>query len=226
MNPQFKESGFWVEESVLSESECERLTAALSCSFEGRGRAGARNLMRHASVASLASDARLLGIARRALGGDGAVPFKATLFEKSDRARWLVAWHQDTAFPLEARFDAEGWGPWSRKAGVAYALAPAWALSRVVALRVHLDASARENGPLKVIPGSHAFGVLSSEEVSACARGRAHAECLVGRGGVLVMSPLLVHSSSKAFGGGPRRVLHLEYADTLELAPGVRLAVV
>lgn len=224
MNPKLKELGFWIEESVLSGPECERLTAALSCSFEGRGRAGARNLMRHAAVASIASDARLLAIARRALGGGGAVPFRATLFEKSERARWLVAWHQDTALPLEARFEAEGWGSWSRKAGVAYALAPAWALARVAALRVHLDASALDNGPLKVIPGSHAFGVLTPEEVSTYARARGHVECLVGRGGVLVMSPLLVHSSSKSGGGGPRRVLHLEYADTLELAPGVRLA--
>jgi ectoine hydroxylase-related dioxygenase (phytanoyl-CoA dioxygenase family) len=225
MNPRLKESGFWSEESVLSESECERLTAALSRPFEGRGRAGARNLMRHPPVASAASDARLLGIARRALGGDGAVPFRATLFEKSERASWLVAWHQDIALPLETRFDAEGWGPWSRKAGVTYAHAPAWALSRVVALRIHLDASTRENGPLKVIPGSHASGVLSPEEVSTYARERGHVECLVGRGGVLAMSPLLVHSSSKSRGGGPRRVLHLEYAGALELAPGVRLAV-
>jgi len=225
MNPRLKESGFCLEESVLSESECELLTAALSCAFEGRGRAGARNLMRHTPVASIASDSRLLGIARRALGGGGAVPYRATLFEKSERASWLVAWHQDTALPLEARFESEEWGPWSRKAGVTYARAPAWALSRVVALRIHLDASTRENGPLKVIPGSHASGVLASEDVSAYARVRGHVECLVGRGGVLAMSPLLVHSSSKSRGGGPRRVLHLEYADALELAPGVRLAV-
>ncbi|HVF44634.1 MAG TPA: phytanoyl-CoA dioxygenase family protein [Pyrinomonadaceae bacterium] len=225
MNPGLKESGFRVEESILPESECERLAAGLSSSFGGRGRAGARNLMRHPSVASLASDERLLGIARRALGVGGAMPYRATLFEKSERASWLVAWHQDTALPLEGRFEAEGWGQWSRKAGVTYARAPSWALARVVALRVHLDASARENGPLKVIPGSHRMGVMASEDVAAFARAGGHVECLVGRGGVLAMSPLLVHASSKSSGGGPRRVLHLEYSDALELAPGVRLAI-
>ena len=50
-------------------------------------------------------------------------------------------------------------------------------------------------------------------------------EAHVPRGGVLAMRPLLVHSSSKARDDGPRRVLHLEYADGLELAPGLRLAI-
>jgi hypothetical protein len=39
------------------------------------------------------------------------------------------------------------------------------------------------------------------------------------------MSPLIVHSSSKARGDGPRRVLHVEYADALDLGPGLRLAI-
>jgi hypothetical protein len=36
---------------------------------------------------------------------------------------------------------------------------------------------------------------------------------------------LLVHSSSKARSDSPRRVLHIEYADALVLAPGIQLAV-
>jgi ectoine hydroxylase-related dioxygenase (phytanoyl-CoA dioxygenase family) len=153
------------------------------------------------------------------------VPYRATLFEKSGRANWLVVWHQDTALPLESYVEGAEWGPWSLKDGVHYAHAPAWALERIVALRVHLDASTSENGPLRVIPGSHGAGVLSDEEVFARAREGDGVECLVGRGGVLAMRPLLIHSSSKARGDEPRRVLHVEYADALEVRPGVRLAV-
>lgn len=230
MNSQVRESsrldeaGFWIEEGVFSASVCERLAEELSLPHAWRGRAGARNLMGHPAVASIASDRRLVEIARRALCKDEAVPYRATLFEKSVRASWLVAWHQDTALPLASRFDAEDWGPWSCKAGVEYAHAPAWALARVVALRIHLDASTHENGPLRVVPGSHTVGVLSSEDVSTYASTHERVECLVNRGGVLVMSPLLIHSSSKAKGGGSRRVLHIEYADSLELAPDIRLA--
>ena len=50
--------------------------------------------------------------------------------------------------------------------------------------------------------------------------------CVVPRGGVIAMRPLLIHSSSKARNEEPRRVLHIEYAETLELAPGIRLRVV
>ena len=111
------------------------------------------------------------------------------------------------------------------KAGILYAHAPAWALARVLALRVHLDPSTGENGPLRVIPGSHLNGVLTDDEILDLARTQKKIECLVPRGGVLAMRPLLIHSSSKALGPEPRRVLHIEYADNLALGPGLRLAI-
>jgi ectoine hydroxylase-related dioxygenase (phytanoyl-CoA dioxygenase family) len=221
---ELKELGYSVAESVLSAGECERLLDALSAPDLKRSRAGARHLMSHRSVATLANDARLLELARLALG-PGATPSRATLFEKSAQSNWLVVWHQDTALPLGSRFDAPGWGPWSEKAGIKYAHAPGWALARIVALRVHLDPSNTENGPLRVVPGSHHAGLLTDEEVFAHTSAHEQIECLAGCGGVLLMRPLLIHSSSKAAGPGPRRVLHLEYADSLELAPGIRLAV-
>jgi hypothetical protein len=70
--------------------------------------------MRNSAVAALAADQRLLEIARSLLGMH-AVPFRATLFEKSGKANWLVAWHQDTALPLETRFDADDGDPGPKK---------------------------------------------------------------------------------------------------------------
>jgi hypothetical protein len=49
--------------------------------------------------------------------------------------------------------------------------------------------------------------------------------CLVSKGGVIAMKPLLIHASSKTNDGEPRRVLHIEYATSLELAADIRLAV-
>jgi Phytanoyl-CoA dioxygenase (PhyH) len=122
-------------------------------------------------------------------------------------------------------FDLPGWGPWSRKAGVLYAHAPSWALSHIVALRIHLDASTSDNGPLRILPGTHSLGVMSDADVFASARSRPHSDCIVGRGGVMAMYPLLVHSSGKSRSSAPRRVLHIEYADSLAIAPGIQLAV-
>jgi hypothetical protein len=216
--------GYSITEGVLSSGECDRLKAALGCGDMRRGRAGARHLMNNPDIAALANDRRLLYLAAEALDGR-AVPFRATLFEKSRRANWLVVWHQDTALPLTSRIDTSEWGPWSTKGGVSYAHAPAWALSRIVALRIHLDGSTMENGPLRVIAGSHNAGVLSDEEVFHIARERMAVECIVGLGGILAMRPLLIHSSSKGRGDQPRRVIHIEYADCLDLGRGLRLAV-
>jgi len=63
------------------------------------------------------------------------------LFDKSAASNWLVAWHQDTALPVDRRIDDMSWGPWSVKGGVLHAIAPASALVTIVALRVHLDDS-------------------------------------------------------------------------------------
>ena len=104
------------------------------------------------------------------------------------------------------------------KNGIHYAHAPAWALSRVVALRVHLDVSSADNGPLRVIPGSHCCGVLSDQEAHDYVETHSAIDCMVTKGGVLAMSPLLIQSSSKALVADPRRVLHIEYADSLDLA--------
>jgi ectoine hydroxylase-related dioxygenase (phytanoyl-CoA dioxygenase family) len=162
--------------------------------------------------------------------GTTAVPYRATLFEKTEQANWLVAWHQDTALPIASRFDdspdsrTSGWGPWSIKETITYAHAPTWALSRVVALRLHLDDSSSENGPLRVIPDSHSLGVVTDQVAIEHAVSHPSVECLVRRGGVLAMSPLAIHSSSKSRSTAPRRVLHIEYADSLDLAPGIRLA--
>lgn len=211
--PSDNDRGFAIADGVFESSEVARLTVDLG--GVARSRAGARQLMTNAAVATVANDARLLKIARRWLGSE-AKPYRATLFDKSSTANWLVTWHQDTALPLRQRLEVPGWGPWSTKAGVLYAHAPARALEGIVALRLHLDDSLTVNGPLRVLPGTHQRGVLSDEEVQELARSVAPHECIVGRGGVIAMRPLLVHASSKSISDMPRRVLHVEYARSIQ----------
>jgi ectoine hydroxylase-related dioxygenase (phytanoyl-CoA dioxygenase family) len=216
--------GFEISSSVLSNDECDLLLAAIARRSIKRSRAGARHLMTVPEVLSVARDPRLLSIAARWIG-EVAVPYRATLFDKSDGSNWLVVWHQDTALPLARRFEAPGWGPWSEKEGLLYAHAPAEALGRIIALRVHLDSSLADNGPLRVLPGSHGRGVLTDDEIHGLVRSERPRDCLVERGGILAMRPLLIHSSSKSAAASPRRVLHLEYTVAMTLQPGVELAV-
>lgn len=218
------DAGFAIFPGVFSNAEMIQLGDALAAAPLERSRAGARHLMHLPAVLALAADSRLRAIVAPVLGAN-ALPYRATLFDKSSAANWLVAWHQDTALPLCARVDVNGWGPWSEKSGVVYAHAPAAALARVLALRIHLDDSHADNGPLRVIPGSHDQGVLTDAEVSVRAAAAHVVICVVPSGGVVAMRPLAIHASSKAHSAAPRRVLHLEYAESLDVAPGLRLRV-
>jgi ectoine hydroxylase-related dioxygenase (phytanoyl-CoA dioxygenase family) len=216
------DSGFDVTPDVVTDVEVHSLLTAIAGSE--RSRAGVRHLMRNEAVARFSRKQRLLDLTTAALGSP-AMPYRATLFDKSPGANWLVVWHQDTALPLRQRREAPGWGPWSTKAGVLYAHAPATALRRIVALRVHLDDSTSRNGPLRVIPGSHERGVLSDAAIQDLVAGQRAHECTVPRGGILMMRPLLVHASSKSVVPAPRRVLHLEYASTLSFEAELTLHV-
>jgi ectoine hydroxylase-related dioxygenase (phytanoyl-CoA dioxygenase family) len=127
-----------------------------------RSRAGVRHALSLSPVAELARHQVLMELAAEVLGAD-VFPYRATLFDKSPEANWLVVWHQDTALPLRSRRETPGWGPWSVKDGIDYAHAPASALNQVLALRVSIDNSTGENGPLRVLPRTHTLGVLSDD---------------------------------------------------------------
>jgi hypothetical protein len=216
--------GYSISSEVFARGDMSSAIAALGNAELLRTKAGARHVLSVPVVRELATDGRMLRLASQFVGST-PVPFRATLFDKSAKANWLVVWHQDTALPLRARVEAAGWGPWSTKAGVQYAHAPAWALERVVALRVSLDDSTASNGPLRVLPGSHHGDVLSDAEIERLAATITPVDCLTPTGGVVAMRPLIVHASSKATDDRPRRILHVEYAASVALGAGIELAV-
>jgi ectoine hydroxylase-related dioxygenase (phytanoyl-CoA dioxygenase family) len=220
-----EEQGFEIVPQVFDAEVLLSITKALSEVPLRHGRAGIRNAFKIEVVRSLASDERLMVLARNMLGAD-AIPFRATLFDKSPRSNWLVVWHQDTVLPLRDRRETTGWGPWSVKEGVICAHAPVSALEHVLAIRVHLDDSTEENGSLKVLPGTHSMGVLTDDAIHDLAIARSAVECHVPAGGILLMRPLLVHASSKAkTSARSRRVLHIEYSARTCFPGGIELAV-
>jgi ectoine hydroxylase-related dioxygenase (phytanoyl-CoA dioxygenase family) len=219
------EHGFEIVPQVFGQRILLSITKELNDAPLRRSRAGIRNAFKIEVVRSLASEERLVDLARNVLGAH-AVPFRATLFDKSPASNWLVVWHQDTALPLRDRREISGWGPWSVKEGVTCAHAPASALEQVLAIRVHLDDSTEENGPLKVLPGTHGMGVLTDDAIHNLAISRSAVECHVPAGGILLMRPLLVHASSKAkTSARSRRVLHIEYSARTCFPEGIELAV-
>lgn len=150
-----------------------------------------------------------------AILGDGALPVRAILFDKTPAANWKVAWHQDLSIAVRERIEVPGFGPWSVKAGVVHVQPPVEVLRRMVTVRLHLDDCGEDNGALRVIPGSHER-VLSPDEVASCSARVAPVPCVVAAGGAVVMRPLILHASSSATVSGHRRVIHVEWsADAL-----------
>jgi ectoine hydroxylase-related dioxygenase (phytanoyl-CoA dioxygenase family) len=219
-----EEKGFTIIPDVVAPEDLRGLVEARNQADLTRSRAGIRHAMRLTPVNAVARKPGLLGISREILGAE-AFPFRATLFDKSPASNWLVVWHQDTVLPLRERRETPGWGPWSVKDGVNYAHAPASALSQVLALRVHLDDSTADNGPLRVLPGTHTLGVLTDDAIHELSTQVEAVDCLISRGGVLAMRPLIVHASSKSQAENPRRVLHIEYAASPIITDGLELAI-
>lgn len=218
------EDGFAILPGLFSHESLDRLLQEVNKLSPRRSRAGVRHALRLAPIAELARGSQLINLARQVLGPE-AFPFRATLFEKSPKANWLVVWHQDTALPLRSRLEVAGWGPWSVKEGIQYAHAPTNALNEVVALRVSFDDSTIENGPLRVLPRTHKLGVLSDDCVHELATHAVPLDCIVPKGGIVIMRPLLIHASSKSHSETPRRVLHIEYAASDSIATPLELAI-
>jgi hypothetical protein len=138
-------------------------------------------------------------------------------FDKPPGQTWSLPWHKDlTVAVRDNRLGGSRFRNPTRKAGVSHVEAPEEVLEQMATVRIHLDEVTEENGPLKVLPGSHDTGKRPAGEA-----GLAHT-VFAGRGDVLLMRPLLAHCSgpSRADTTLHRRILHLEFAGTPELPDG------
>jgi len=204
----FQDLGFVIVHGVLDGAGCDAAIAALA--GVALDTAGSRRLLDQPWCAALARQLRAHPAVAPLLPAD-AVAVQCTLFDKSPGRNWLVSLHQDLSIPVRERIDAPGCAGWSEKEGVTCVQPPPEVLASLVAARLHLDDCGSDNGPLRVVPRSHALGLIS-DGMLASRRGEFSAiDCPVPRGGVLAMRPLLLHASSKARSPAHRRVLHFVF---------------
>lgn len=208
----FDEAGFVVVDDVIDSKRCDELGAEVdSVAAE---HAGSRNLLSHPSCRSLATmlkqHPQIGHLLPRA-----AVAVQCTLFNKTEQKNWLVSFHQDLSVPVRTYVDSSHWGGWSQKEGQWFAQPPDELLSNMVAVRLHLDASTFENGPLRIVPGSHQFGRLSTAQAEEQRQRAVEIPLHSPKGGALVIRPLLLHASSKATRPTARRVLHFLFGPAL-----------
>ncbi len=186
--------------------------------FAQTGRGGARNLLDDSRIAALAAAPALRRFASAILGSS-CFAVRALFFDKTPDANWKVIWHQDLTVAAQQRVDLPGYGPWTDKGGVPHVQPPVDILEQMLAIRLHLDPCGEENGPVRVIDGTHCLGRLAPEAIEQLRAQRPESACLVAEGALLAFRPLLVHASSPATRPGHRRVIHIEYAARPLLTP-------
>jgi ectoine hydroxylase-related dioxygenase (phytanoyl-CoA dioxygenase family) len=204
----FAKEGFALVPEVLTLQECEFIASQVSPSEALSG--GTRNLIQQEWCAILASKIRSHSRLSQLIPYE-YVAVQCTYFEKSASRNWLVPLHQDLSIPVAKHVENSTLRGWSEKEGTYYVQAPSETLEQMIAVRLHLDACGTQDGPLRVVPGTHTMGRLSDEYSRHSKKSGAEIECYAEQGEALVLRPLILHASSKASGTSRRRVLHFVF---------------
>jgi hypothetical protein len=202
--------GFAIVESLFCDEQVKEFMLQAGQSLSN-GSAGDREALAWPWVQEIAHSCEVRKLVDQVLS-PSALAIRAILFDKNPTANWNLGFHQDRAVPLFSRIDVEGFTGWSEKNGIPHALAPAWVLDRMLAVRISLDDCDLDNGPLRVLPGTHLHGILDMKEEDRFGDDEEVA-CLVRAGGAVLMKSLLLHASSAAIVPRHRRVLHIEFSD-------------
>ena len=169
---------------------------------------------------ALANNSSCRSIVEPILGSTARV-VRGIYFDKHKNANWKVAWHQDLTIAVQERMEVDGYGPWTIKAGIHHVQPPVSVLQNMLTLRIHLDHAEESNGALRVLPSTHQYGRLDTHQIQYWKQQQGIVACAVRSGGVMVMRPLLLHSSLAAVNPGHRRVLHFEYS-SIDLPGGLK----
>jgi Phytanoyl-CoA dioxygenase (PhyH) len=225
---KLERDGFLVIPGVWDEDQMKAmlhgLTAVLQPDQEAtsiRSRDGtvyaARNLLTlWPDCASVWRQASLLDLLGSVLGPRFGL-VRVLFFDKPPERTWTLPWHKDLTIAVrDNQLPSEQFRKPTTKVGVPHVEAPIALLENMLTVRIHLDPMTAENGPLKLLPGSHHTGKTLRLDLA-----RSHT-LHVERGDVLLVRPLVAHCSSASHPDTRlhRRVLHLEFAGPPELPDG------
>lgn len=218
-------TGFITVDDVFTEAEVNRLSVVINSTpvnndtFRQIANLFAiRQFLKEVpSAIPLIFNDKLLSIITGLFGHDYFVT-KAIYFDKPAQSNWFVAYHQDLTISVDAKIEAEGYGPWTVKQNQFSVQPPVDILRNNFTIRIHLDDTDEDNGALKVIKGSHQKDIYRPETIDWL--NETELSCPVKKGGVMLMRPLLLHSSSRSTNKNPRRVIHIEFSN-VQLAEGL-----
>jgi hypothetical protein len=100
--------------------------------------------------------------------GDKFGLVRALFFDKPPDRTWALPWHKDSSIAVkDNKIMSTSFSRPTTKAGVPHFIACDDVLKQMLTLRIHLDDVTDENGPLRVLPGSHVSSDSAGEGLAA-----------------------------------------------------------
>ena len=225
------QNGYAIIRDVFSEQEIAETTRRLTevlCESELESesiRSQRGSVFAARNVLELFPDAKkiwrvpvLVELLRGLIGSDFGL-VRALFFDKPPDRTWALPWHKDLTIAVKDNsIPTSHFSKPTRKANVPHVEGSEAILGKMLTLRIHLDPMTRDNGPLRVISGSHLSGKRNTEiDVETDVT-----TILLNAGDVFAMRPMISHSSIASSDQNElhRRILHLEFSGTPELPDG------
>ncbi len=224
MRATLEQQGFFIKENILSAKQIGELTYLIegseSVNSSFRRSAGLfairKFLLEIPAALHILKQTGLFQLLDDSFGKDFFI-VKSIYFNKPAASNWFVAWHQDLTISVKEKMDIPGFGPWTVKPGQFAVQPPLSVLEDNFTIRLHLDNTTAENGALKVIPGSHKKGICRTGDIGWSPE--TEVTCEVPEGAMMLMKPLLLHSSARSTNDQQRRVIHIEFSRQTLPAP-------
>ncbi|GEM50738.1 phytanoyl-CoA dioxygenase [Empedobacter brevis NBRC 14943 = ATCC 43319] len=145
------------------------------------------------------------------LFGQNYFVVKSIYFDKPETSNWYVSYHQDLTISVDQKIELENFSPWTTKQNQFAVQPPIEILENIFTIRIHLDETDENNGALRVVEKSHLKKIYRPETIDW--ETEKEVTCNVEKGGIMIMKPLILHSSSKTTNNKKRRVIHIEFSD-------------
>jgi ectoine hydroxylase-related dioxygenase (phytanoyl-CoA dioxygenase family) len=221
MKQEFKlnQEGYEIIETVYSTKEVNTILE-ITESKNLENKFGIREfLLDHPDVSNKVFTKKLMEIIER-VSPKCNKSIKSIYFDKPPSANWIVNWHQDLTINLTEKKETLFFKNWRIKDERVVVQPDIEMLESIFTIRIHLDDCMKENGALRVIEKSHNQGVIDIKE---WVKNKAGVEriCEVNKGGVIIMKPLILHSSKRTENQQNRRVIHIEFTEK-ELPNGLK----
>lgn len=215
---QLSEQGFTIVENIYTKDEVTQILKVIDNIDKSKATfrkssdlfAIRQFLKEVPATHSLIFNKNLTQIISQLLGQDFFV-VKSIYFDKPETSNWYVPYHQDLTISVDKKVEIENFGPWTVKQNQFAVQPPIEILENIVTIRIHLDDTTENNGALRVIPKSHSQQIYRPEHIDWTKE--TETTCCVKQGGVMIMKPLILHSSSRTTNHQKRRVIHIEFSN-------------